>query len=37
LNKLQGPMRFKIGITCVYNGYMFYTHVITDSPISQSV
>ena len=22
-NKLQGPMHYKIGVTCVYNGYVF--------------
>jgi len=25
LNKLHGPMRYKIGVTCVYNGHVFYT------------
>jgi len=24
-NKLHGPMHYKIGVTCVYNGYVFYT------------
>ena len=24
-NKLHGPMHYKIGVTCVYNGHMFYT------------
>ena len=23
--KLYGPMHFKIGVTCVYNGHVFYT------------
>ena len=23
LIKLQGPMHYKIGVTCVYNGHMF--------------
>ena len=38
-NKLHGPMHYKIGITCVYNGHVFYTlFVITcqsNPPISQ--
>ena len=25
LNKLHGPMHYKIGVTCVYNGLVFYT------------
>jgi len=25
LNKLHGPMNYKIGVTYVYNGHMFYT------------
>jgi len=25
LNKLHGPMHYKIGVTCVYNGHMFFT------------
>ena len=25
LNKLHGTMHCKIGVTCVYNGHMFYT------------
>jgi len=25
LNKLHGPMHYKIGVTCVYNGHVFYT------------
>jgi len=24
-NKLHGPMHYKIGVTCVYNGHMLYT------------
>ena len=24
-NKLHGPMHYTIGVTCVYNGHMFYT------------
>ena len=24
-NELQGPMHYKIGVTCVYNGHVFYT------------
>jgi len=24
-NKLHGPMHLKIGVTCVYNGHVFYT------------
>jgi len=24
-NKLHGPMHYKIGVTCVYNGHLFYT------------
>ena len=24
-NKLHGPMHYKIGVTCVYNGHMVYT------------
>jgi len=24
-NKLHGPMHHKIGVTCVYNGHVFYT------------
>jgi len=24
-NKLHGPMHYKIGVTCVYNGHVFYT------------
>jgi len=24
-NKLHGPMYYKIGVTCVYSGHMFYT------------
>jgi len=27
LNKLHGPMHFEIGVTCVYNGHVFYTLV----------
>jgi len=26
-NKLHGPMHYKIGVTCVYNGYVIYTQV----------
>jgi len=25
LTKLHGPMYFKIGVTCVYNGHKLYT------------
>ena len=25
LNKLHGPMYYKIGVTCVYNGHVLYT------------
>ena len=28
LNKLHGPMHYKIGVTCVYNGHVFYTPTI---------
>ena len=24
-NKSHGPMHYKIGVTCVFNGHMFYT------------
>jgi len=24
-NKLHGPMHYKIGVTCVYNGHVCYT------------
>ena len=24
-NKSHGPMHYKIGVTCVYNGHVFYT------------
>jgi len=24
-NKLQGPMHYKIGVTCLYNGHEIYT------------
>jgi len=24
-NKLHGPMHYKLGVTCVYNGHVFYT------------
>jgi len=24
-NKLNGPMHYKISVTCVYNGHVFYT------------
>jgi len=24
-NKLHGPMHYHIGVTCVYNGHVFYT------------
>jgi len=24
-NKLHGPMHYKIGVTCEYNGHVFYT------------
>ena len=24
-NKLHGSMHYKIGVTCVYNGHVFYT------------
>jgi len=23
--KLHGPMHYKIGVTCVFNGHVFYT------------
>ena len=26
-NKLHGPMYYKVGVTCVYNGHLFYTLV----------
>ena len=26
-NKLHGPMHCKIGVTCVYNGHVFYTRL----------
>jgi len=28
LNKLHGPMHYKIGVICVYNGHGFYTLVV---------
>jgi len=28
-NKSHEPMHYKIGVTCLYNGHVFYTHVIT--------
>ena len=28
LNKLHGPMHYKIDVTCVYNRHMFYTPTI---------
>ena len=39
-NKLHGPMHYKIGVTCVYNGWtrVLYSVVITrtsNPPISQ--
>ena len=37
-NKLHGPMYYKIGVTCVYNGQVFCTVVMTRQsypPISQ--
>ena len=24
-SKLHGPMHYKLGVTCVYNGHVFYT------------
>jgi len=24
-NKIHGPMQYKVGVTCVYNGHVFYT------------
>jgi len=24
-NKSHGPMHYKIGVTCVYNGHVFHT------------
>jgi len=24
-NKLHGPMHYRIGVTCVFNGHVFYT------------
>jgi len=24
-NKLHGPMYYKLGVTCVYNGHVFHT------------
>jgi len=24
-NQLHGPMHYNIGVTCVYNGHVFYT------------
>jgi len=24
-NKLHGPMHYKIGVTCIYNGHVSYT------------
>jgi len=27
-NKLHGPMHYKIGVTCVYNEYMFFYSVL---------
>jgi len=31
LNKYYGPMHYKIGVKCVYNGHVFYV-VITQQP-----
>jgi len=28
-NKLRGPMHYNIGLTCVYNGHVFYTNDMT--------
>jgi len=28
LNKLHGPMHYKVGVTCVYNGQELYTSII---------
>jgi len=28
-NKSHEPMHYKIGVTCLYNEHVFYTHVIT--------
>jgi len=25
LNKLHGPIHYKVGVTCLYNGHVFYT------------
>ena len=27
LNTLHGPMHYKIGVTCVHNGHVFYTQL----------
>jgi len=27
-NKLHGPMYYKIGVICVYNGHVFYNNVV---------
>ena len=33
-NKLHAlPMHYKIGITCVYNGHVFYTHLFHNSTV----
>ena len=29
LNKSHGPMHYKIGVTCIYHGHVFFTLVIT--------
>ena len=37
-NTLHGPMHYKTGVTCVYNGHVLFTAVITlqsNPPISQ--
>jgi len=35
--KIHGPMHYKIGVTGVYNGHVFYTEITrqSDPPISQ--
>ena len=40
LNKSHGPMHYKIGVTCIYHGHVFFTLVITlqsNPPISQFI
>ena len=31
-NKLHGPMHYKIGVTCVNNGHVFYTLLRQSNP-----